>query len=95
MRDPFASVAQPVKKLRGFKRVRLEPGETKQITFSLQQAQFAFYDVDGAWTIEPGVIELMIGASSADIRLREAVTISAGGASDRPASSIITATEVN
>ncbi|MDB5692027.1 MAG: beta-glucosidase, partial [Alphaproteobacteria bacterium] len=67
--DPVASVSRPIEELRGFRRVALAPGEAKRITFTLRPEQMAIWD-SGRWKIEPGEIELMIGASSADIRAR-------------------------
>lgn len=75
MRDPVASVSRPVQQLRGFARVRLEPGESKSVSFTLSAAQFALWSAAGQWQIEPGQIELMIGSASNDIRARAAVTV--------------------
>ena len=68
--DPVASVTQPVKSLRGFKRVSLNPGESKKVTFTLSANQLAFYDRQMNYVVEPGQIKLMLGSSSADIRLQ-------------------------
>ena len=68
MRDPVASVSRPVKQLRGFARVALEPGERRDVTFTLTADQFALWGQGGGWQIEPGTIELMIGSASDDIR---------------------------
>lgn len=89
MRDPLASVARPVKELRGFHRLSLRPGETKQIVFTLRPEQFAFRDA-GKWRFEPGAVELMAGSSSADIRGRASLVLAAGGESAVPAASILT-----
>ncbi|MBB5519499.1 glycoside hydrolase family 3 N-terminal domain-containing protein [Amphiplicatus metriothermophilus] len=93
IRDPVASVARPVKQLRGFRRVRLAPGEAAQIVFTLAPAQFAFYDDEGRWTVEPGAVELMIGSSSADIRLRETIEITETAHFATPAPAIATRVE--
>lgn len=93
MRDPVASVARPVKELRGFRRISLRPGEAKRVHFTLVPEQFALWDEQG-WRVEPGAIELMIGSSSADIRGRASITIAAAMATNRPAASILTQTEV-
>lgn len=68
--DPVASVTQPVKQLRGFKRIHLEPQQSLRVTFTLSANQLAFYDRDMRFTLEPGKIQLMLGSSSADIRLK-------------------------
>lgn len=88
-RDPLASVSRPVQELRGFARISLKPGEAKRLRFTLSPEQFAWWDA-GHWRIEPGVIELMIGSSSADIRSRGAFTISAAGEGRAPAAAIPT-----
>jgi beta-glucosidase len=70
VRDPEASVTRPVKELKGFCRVRVEPGQSRTVTFRLRPAALAFYDASMELAIEPGAIEVMIGSSSEDIRLR-------------------------
>ena len=67
--DEFASTPRPVKELKGYQRVRLEPGEKKRITFHLPVDQLAFYDTDLNLVLEPGRIFIMIGSSSDYIRL--------------------------
>lgn len=73
--DPQASVTRPVKELKGFKRISLEPGETRTVSFTLAASQLAFYDIDMNYVVEPGTIEVMVGASSEDLRLRDTFTI--------------------
>jgi beta-glucosidase len=68
--DPVASVTQPVKQLRGFKRVSLAPQQSARVTFTLSANQLGFYDRTMDFVLEPGKINLMLGASSADIRLK-------------------------
>lgn len=68
--DQYASVIRPVKELCGFKRVELDPGETKHITFTVKDSQFAFLDAGIKWRMEKGYIQLAVGASSEDVRLR-------------------------
>ncbi len=70
MRDPVASVSRPVKQLRGFTRVDLAPGETRTVSFTLTSEQFALWSRQGDWRIEPGIIEVMVGGASDDIRAR-------------------------
>ncbi|PJF35184.1 MAG: beta-glucosidase [Candidatus Thermofonsia Clade 1 bacterium] len=67
--DPIASVTRPVKLLKGFKRVTLQPNESKRITFRLDARHLAFYDRAMRYVVEPGKIIVSIGASSEDIRL--------------------------
>jgi beta-glucosidase len=66
--DPVASISQPVRRLRGFERVTLDPGETKTITFTLDKNDFGFYDNNGKLVVEPGAIDVYAGdSSSADM----------------------------
>jgi beta-glucosidase len=66
-----SSVVQPIKSLRAFERVTLEPGESKHLKFELPAALLAYYDVRSkSFVIEPGTFKLLIGSSSEDIRLR-------------------------
>ena len=69
-RDEFASVPRPVKELKGFKRITLAPGETRLVIFDLPVDQLAFYDEDMRLVVEPGTIQVIVGSSSEDIRLR-------------------------
>jgi beta-glucosidase len=69
--DEFASTPRPVRELKGYARLTLEPGEASIITFHLPVNQLAFYDQDLDLVLEPGRIFLMIGSSSDDIRLRD------------------------
>ena len=75
LRDPHASMARPVKQLAGFRRVALKAGEAKRISFALSPGVTAFLDRDMRWKIEHGTIELMVGASSEDVRLQTQFTI--------------------
>jgi beta-glucosidase len=70
VRDQFASVTLPVKELRGFEKVLLEPGETKTIQFTLNHDDLAHYNSNMEFVVEPGTFDVMIGSSSQDIRLR-------------------------
>ena len=67
VRDEEATVARPVLELRGFRRVGLEPGERRSVQFRLSAEQFAFIGADYRRVIEPGVIRLFVGSSSADL----------------------------
>jgi beta-glucosidase len=70
-RDP-----QPGKQLRAFERVRLEPGETKVVRLSVPVSDLGHWDVTrGRWVVESSAHDLMVGASSADIRQRASVRI--------------------
>ena len=73
--DEFASIPRPIKELKGYQRLALDPGETWTITFHLPVNQLAFYDHDLNLVVEPGAIEVMVGSSSEDIRLRDGFEI--------------------
>jgi beta-glucosidase-like glycosyl hydrolase len=68
-RDRVASVTRPVKELLGFARVRLEPAGACRIRFGIPADRFSFTGIDYRRIVEPGTIEVMVGASSRDIRL--------------------------
>jgi beta-glucosidase len=70
LRDRVASVVRPVKELRGFRRIHLQPGQTRELSFVIEREQLSFFNERLQWAAEPGEFDLMIGASSADIRLR-------------------------
>lgn len=69
--DEYASTPRPIKELKSYRRVTLDPGEVRTITFHLPVNQLAFYNNDLKLVLEPGTIEVMVGSSSEDIRLRE------------------------
>lgn len=71
IRDEFASVVRPVKELKDFKKILLEPGESKTISFTIDRNKLSFYNQELKWVAEAGSFELMIGSSSGDIRVRE------------------------
>jgi beta-glucosidase len=68
--DVVSSVVTPVKELRGFERVTLQPGETKTVSFTLTPEHLALLDRHLEWVVEPGSFEIMVGHSSKDIRLK-------------------------
>jgi len=71
-----SGVKRPAKELRGFQRVGLQPGETKTVAFTLPAAKLAFWDdTTHGFVVEPGAFDLMVGASSADIRLQQQIEV--------------------
>ena len=66
-----ASVVMPVKALKDFQKIMLQPGESKKIHFTINKEKLSFYNSNLKWDAEPTEIELMIGSSSEDIRLKE------------------------
>jgi beta-glucosidase len=75
LHDPVASVTRPVKELKGFKRITLEPREKKTVTFEISKNELQFLDAQMKNVVEPGTIEVMIGSSSDDIRLRSSFEV--------------------
>ncbi|MFI6085252.1 glycoside hydrolase family 3 N-terminal domain-containing protein [Streptomyces sp. NPDC051217] len=75
LHDPVASVVQPVQRLVGYLRVPLEPGEAARISASVPADLASFTGRDGRRIVEPGELELRLGASSADTRLTARVTL--------------------
>lgn len=71
----YASTVRPLLQLRAFSRVHLDAGETKNITFYLTGDQLRSWTASDKWAVEPGEYEILIGASSDDIRLKRAVKI--------------------
>lgn len=69
LRDEVASVVQPLKQLKKFRKVRLKPGEEQQLTFTLRAGDLEIINREMQRTVEPGEFTVMVGASSADIRL--------------------------
>jgi beta-glucosidase len=71
IRDAVSSVTRPIKELKGFKRVPLEPGETKTVALEITPDLLAFYDIDMKYSVELGEFEIMIGNSSRDTDLQK------------------------
>ena len=70
LHDQVASITRPLKELRGFARIHLNPGESKSVSFKIGPTDLSLYDRDMKKVVEPGKWDLMVGASSADIRQR-------------------------
>ena len=71
--DLVSSVTRPVKELKSFRKVRLQPGETATVTFDITPALLSFYDVNMKYVVEPGDFELMVGNSSRDADLKKII----------------------
>jgi len=72
--DPVASISQPVRRLRGFERVTLNPGKKRTVEFTLDKSDFGFYDNRGKFVVEPGQIDVYAGSSS-DASLTKSFTV--------------------
>jgi beta-glucosidase-like glycosyl hydrolase len=75
VQDTTASVTRPVRELKGFKRITLEPGERKRVAFTVPADLFAFTGLDFRKRIEPGEMLVFVGSSSRDIRLSGKFTL--------------------
>lgn len=74
--DPFSYVSRPEKELRGFAKIELGAGESKRVTLSLDKRAFAYYSTPlKCWHVENGDFEILVGASSRDIRLKKTIKI--------------------
>ena len=74
--DQHSQVHRPLKELKGFARVSLEPGQEKKVDFILNSRSFSYYDTAGKkWKYEPGSFEILAGSSSADIRLKTSLRV--------------------
>lgn len=74
-RDIIGSVTTYEKNLRGFERIHLNPGETKEVSFTLHPRDFELYNIHNEWVVEPGDFDIMMGASSEDIRLKDKLSV--------------------
>ena len=67
--DKKSSLPRPVKELKGFRKVKLAPGETKEVSFTIDREALSYFDdARHAWVAEPGKFEVLIAASAADIK---------------------------
>ena len=64
IRDQISSATRPVKELKGYQRIFLKKGETKQVSFDIDKSTLAFYDIDMNYCVEPGDFSIMVGSSS-------------------------------
>jgi beta-glucosidase len=67
IRDPVASMTRPVKELKGFQRITLQPGESKRVEFLLTAEQLGFWNRQMRFVVEPGEFRVMVGSSSEDV----------------------------
>ncbi len=75
IKDNLASLSQPVIALKGFQRITLKAGESKQVSFTIIPQLLQLLNKQMQWVVEPGDFSIMIGASSADIKLRTTLTV--------------------
>ena len=72
LRDDYSRVTRPVKELKGFERISLEPDETRTVQFEITPDMLAYYDLEMKWRVEPGDFTLMAGSSSRERDLKTA-----------------------
>ncbi|GAB4121242.1 MAG: glycoside hydrolase family 3 N-terminal domain-containing protein [Roseiflexaceae bacterium] len=94
VRDDIASVVRPDQQLIGFARVALAAGEARQVTFTIHPSRLAFYNIAMQFVTEPGEFSFSIGASSADIRATQTITLSGEVAHYRQREIIATSVQV-
>ena len=70
IRDIACRYSRPVKELKGFERVTLRKGETKQVTITLDEASLSYYDMQGRLFFEPGEFDIMVGGNSQDVQTK-------------------------
>jgi len=75
LRDLVASMARPLKELHGFRRITLDPGERRKVSFTLTPEDMSFLDRSLKPVLEPGEFLVMVGSSSGDIRLKGRFTV--------------------
>jgi beta-glucosidase len=73
IRDLVSSVTRPIKELKGFRKVQLEPGESTTVKFDITPAELSFFDVNMKYVVEPGDFEIMVGNSSRDTDLTKLI----------------------
>jgi len=71
IRDKVGSVVRPIIELKDFQKIKLNAGESKTVRFNIDKEKLSFYNNEVNWVVEPGDFDLMIGSSSADIRLKD------------------------
>jgi beta-glucosidase len=76
--DPVASISQPVRRLRGFERVTVQPGQTKTVSWTLDRDDVGFYDNSGRFVVENGRINVWVGDSSAVTADKQTFTVIGG-----------------
>ncbi|MBL0087948.1 MAG: beta-glucosidase BglX [Ideonella sp.] len=70
LRDRVGSVVRPVQELKGFQKLHLQPGQSRELSFVIDRETLSFHNHRLQWVAEPGEFDLMVGAASDDIRLR-------------------------
>ena len=73
---PDSGVVRPIKELRGFQRIALQPNETRTVRLELKARELTYRDAaQQSFVVEPGRLNIMLGASSADVRLEKTIEV--------------------
>jgi beta-glucosidase len=75
LRDPVASIVRPLMELKGFQKVRLEPGEKRTLRFTIDRDTVSFHDRRSQWVAEPGEVAIMVGGASDAIKLKGSLNV--------------------
>ena len=70
IRDVVGSISRPLKELKGFEKISLDPGETKTVEFTIDENLLKFYNAALDWVVEPGQFEVMVGPNARDVEKR-------------------------
>jgi beta-glucosidase len=73
IRDRVSSATRPIKELKGFRKVRLQPGQTTTVALDITPDELSFYDINMKYVVEPGEFEIMVGNSSRDVDLQKLI----------------------
>jgi beta-glucosidase len=85
VKDVESSVVRPEKDLKGFDKIELQPGEEKEVTFTLDKRAFAYYNVDlKDWHVETGQFQILVGKSSREIVLKDSLTVTSTVSIEQP-----------
>lgn len=68
IRDMVASISRPVKELKGFQRIHLAAGESREISFDITPEMLKFYNAELRYVIEPGDFQIMVGGNSKEVK---------------------------
>jgi beta-glucosidase len=73
---PSTTARRPAKELKGFRRVSLDPGQTKRVTFALRVSDLKYWDMtSNSWQVESGPVQIMVGPSSTNLPLKDTMTV--------------------
>src|SRR5690606_2669346 len=75
VRDLVGSVTRPVKELKGFQKIYLEPGASKRVTFEITEEDLKFYNAELEYTAEPGEFAVFVGGNSRDVQEKHFVLV--------------------